>query len=387
MAPFPFPVFPITFLTAIFYLNFVSRIILGPFLPVIEYELGLGHGEAGSLFFFLQIGHATGLVASGFLAARLGHRRAIALSSVALGGAMVAMGFAFTVGMLRLCLIFVGMGAGLYFPSGIAAITGIVLEEHWGKALALHELAPNLGFVTAPLLAEGLLAFVSWRAILALLGVVAILLGGSFDLWGVAGHLKGQMPRYAVIRRIVAQPSLWAMALLFAVGVGVSLGVYTMLPLYLVSEIGLPRARANTLVGLSRISSLGVIFLAGWLADRIGNRQALTFGLILSGTITILLGIVKGTAVASLLVICQSAAVVFFFSPALAALSRLFAAELRNLAVSVTSIVATLGGGGLVPSGIGHLAEAASFSAAFALVGALTIVSPLLLRVGAGRRP
>jgi hypothetical protein len=38
-------------LVGIFYLNFISRIALAPFLPIVEIDLGLGHGEAGSLFF------------------------------------------------------------------------------------------------------------------------------------------------------------------------------------------------------------------------------------------------------------------------------------------------------------------------------------------------
>ena len=46
MPVFPFPVGAIAFLTGIFCLNFVSRVMLGPFLPLIEQGLGLGHGGA-----------------------------------------------------------------------------------------------------------------------------------------------------------------------------------------------------------------------------------------------------------------------------------------------------------------------------------------------------
>jgi NNP family nitrate/nitrite transporter-like MFS transporter len=86
-----FPLFPLAFLTAIFYLNFVSRIILGPFLPVIEHELGLGHGGAGSLFLFIQIGYATGLLGSGFVSWRFTHRHTIVTSAVVVGIAMVGL--------------------------------------------------------------------------------------------------------------------------------------------------------------------------------------------------------------------------------------------------------------------------------------------------------
>ncbi len=67
MARFPFPVWPVLFCTAIFYLNFAARVILAPLLPVVETELGIGHGSAGSLFFFIQVGYGVGLMASGLV--------------------------------------------------------------------------------------------------------------------------------------------------------------------------------------------------------------------------------------------------------------------------------------------------------------------------------
>ncbi|HTU01977.1 MAG TPA: hypothetical protein VMG58_09185 [Candidatus Sulfotelmatobacter sp.] len=57
----PIPLPSLLFLTSIFYVNFVGRMIFGPLLPVIEGEMGLGYGAAGSLFFFLAIGYSGGL--------------------------------------------------------------------------------------------------------------------------------------------------------------------------------------------------------------------------------------------------------------------------------------------------------------------------------------
>jgi NNP family nitrate/nitrite transporter-like MFS transporter len=70
-----------------------------------------------------------------------------------------------------------GAGAGLYLPSGIATLTGLVAPRHWGKAIAIHELAPNLDFVTAPLLSEALLNWTSWRGVLILFGIGSIAAG------------------------------------------------------------------------------------------------------------------------------------------------------------------------------------------------------------------
>ena len=180
----PFPLSPVLFLVVIFYLNFTSRVILSPLLPVLEPELGLGHGEAGFLFFLLQIGYCAGLLASGFVSSRWNHRRTILLSTTTLGLILLAMSRSTSIAAMRAGLVLLGTATGLYLPAGIATITSLVSQQHWGKALAIHELAPNLGYITAPLLAEALLRVVPWRGILAVLGVLAVIAGICCRLFG-----------------------------------------------------------------------------------------------------------------------------------------------------------------------------------------------------------
>jgi MFS transporter, NNP family, nitrate/nitrite transporter len=382
MPVFSFPVGAIAFLTGIFYLNFVSRVMLGPFLPLIEQELGLGHGGAGSLFFFIQIGYAAGLLGSGIVSWRFTHRHNITISSIAVGLTMVGLSRSVSLGEIRLWLALLGTAAGLYLPSGIAVITHLTSEAHWGKALAVHELAPNLGFVTAPLLAEALLAAISWRGVLAVVGCGGILLGGCFALWGHVGGLRGEPPRLQSVACVARDPSLWGMALLFTVGIGSGLGLYSMLPLFLVNEVDMARTAANTITGLSRLSCLAVLFFAGWLTDRIGDRRALLLCLTTTGALTLCLGLFPGPMLTPAFLFLQAAAAVLFFPPAFAAVSRLVPAQMRNLAISLTTAVGVILGGGGVPAGVGYLAEVASFSLAFTLLGALVLLSPLLLRLG-----
>src|SRR5574337_1100387 len=81
----PFLTMPLLFPVLIFYLNFTSRVVLSPLLPILEREFGLGHGEAGSLFLFMQVGYCAGLLASGFVSCRWNYRRTILLSTATLG--------------------------------------------------------------------------------------------------------------------------------------------------------------------------------------------------------------------------------------------------------------------------------------------------------------
>ncbi len=256
------PILPLTFLTAIFYLNFVSRIILGPFLPVIEQELSLGHGGAGSLFLFIQIGYAAGLLGSGVVSWRFSHRHTIVASAVAVGISLAGLSLASSLWAMRVWLVLVGTGAGLYLPAGVATITHLVKDAHWGKALAFHELAPNLAFITAPFLADAFLASISWRGVLAVLGGAAILLGGCFTLSGHGGSRQGEAPRLQTVAGLLRDPAVWAMMLIFAAGVGSSLGLYSMLPLFLVAfRMSEDRPKFHRFIYISGAISLVLVIL------------------------------------------------------------------------------------------------------------------------------
>jgi NNP family nitrate/nitrite transporter-like MFS transporter len=122
-------------MTGIFVLNFMSRIIFSPLMPTIESDLGIGHGEAGSLFLFISLGYFAAITGSGFVSSQLTHRKTIIVSAVALGTALVAVSFSRTLLGMRIGLIIVGLAAGLYLPSGISTITSMVREGDWGKAL------------------------------------------------------------------------------------------------------------------------------------------------------------------------------------------------------------------------------------------------------------
>lgn len=379
MSRLPFRLAPVLFLAAIFYLGFISRVVLAPLLPVLEPALGLGHGRAGSLFLALALGYSAGLLGSGWVAARLGHRRTITLSSVTVGLAALGMAAAPSILWLALGYGLLGAFSGLYLPSGVATLTDQTQETHWGKVIAIHELAPNMAYITAPLLAEALLRVFSWRGVLATIGSLALLLGGLYGWRAGGSDRRGEPPSLATLRLLACNPSLWAAAALFAVSIGAVLGLYMMMPLFLVNELGLTHEWANTIIGLSRLSGLIAVFGAGLIVDRIGARRALVLFITGTGSLTVLLGVVRGPLATPVLVFLQSAACACFFPAGFALVSQLFTPQHRTLAVSAVSLAGFLFGGGVVPSAIGFIAEAFSFASAFTGVGVLTLMSLALL--------
>jgi NNP family nitrate/nitrite transporter-like MFS transporter len=373
-------------LTLLFFMSFMARIVQAPLMPAIEKDLHITHAEAGSLFFIISAGYFITLMGSGFVSARITHRWTMVLSIACTGLALLATAASESLWQLRAGLFLTGLCAGLYLPSAIAAITGFVSPRHWGKAIAIHEVAPNLAFVLAPLFAEALLALYPWKIVLAVLGVGAILSSAAFLRFTRAGAFAGESPNFRSIGALGRLPSYWLMILLFGLVISGSLGIYTMLPLFLVSAHGLERDFANTLLAVSRIPGVLVAFGSGWFTDRIGPKRTILLILALNGLLTMALGIAP-TAWLPCIVFIQPALAVCFFPAGFAAISLMAPAGARNIAVSMVTPFGFMIGAGVVPALIGWSSDLYSFSVGFLLVGGLILTGSLLSRMLAiGRR-
>lgn len=361
---------PLLLITSIFLLNFFARIIIAPLLPTIEKDLGFSHGDAGSLFLFLSIGYFISLLGSGHISSRITHRKTISVSAIAVGTALSLISFSKSLFAMRCCVFLLGISAGTYLPSGITTVTSLVNPKHWGKAVAVHEIAPNLSFVLTPLLVEMLLHWFIWRNILFLIGIVSVIMGFAFAHFAKGGNFLGEAPNFSSIKTIIEIPAFWILIFLFGLAITGSLGIYNMLPLYLVTEHGLSQEWANSLVGISRISTLGMAFLAGWATDRLGPKTIMVSVFFITGILTLLLGIVSTNWIA-IVVFLQPMLAVCFFPAGFAALSSISTPENRNVAISLTIPIAFVLGGGAIPALIGIMADKGYFAWGISLSGAL----------------
>lgn len=368
--PFRSQLGPLVVLAIIFYLNFVSRIILAPLLPNIEQDLNITHGEAGAFFLMISLGYFPSMIGSGFVSSKFTHRTTISISAICLGISLVLMSQCTSLWAIYMSLMLVGISAGLYLPSGMASLTAIFDSGHWGKAFAVHEMGPILSFLTAPLLAEFFLNWFTWRIILILMGSTAIMVGIAFGHFGRGGNFCGEAPNLGSLKTLFAVPGFWYLLILFALGISGTAGIYTMLPLYLVVEKGLDRSWANMLIAISRISGLGTAFLAGWTADKLGARQTLIAVFLLSGLATVFLGIADNFWLV-VVVIIQPLLASCFYPAGFAALSLIVPPTIRNMGVAFTVPLGFVVGAGAVPMLIGTMGDSGTFAAGIVIAGVL----------------
>ncbi len=363
---------PILLIASIFFLNFTSRIIVAPLLPTIEEDLGFSHGDAGSLFLFLSFGYFISLLGSGYISSRITHKKTITVSAIAVGTAISLISVSKSLFAMRFCVFLLGISAGTYLPSGITTITSLVNPRQWGKAVAIHELAPNLSFLLTPLLVEMLLYWFVWRNIFLLVGIGSIIMGFAFSHFGKGGNFLGKAPNFSSIRPILNVPAFWILIFLFGLAIASTLGIYNMLPLYLVAEHEVSREWANSLISISRISTLGMALLAGWGTDRFGPKPIMIGVFLITGILTLLLGIVT-THWIGIVVFFQPMLAVCFYPAGFAALSLISTPENRNVAISLTIPIAFVIGGGAVPALIGIMADKGYFAWGISLSGVLII--------------
>ena len=361
---------PLMLLTSIFFTNFLARIILAPLMPAVESDLGIRHAEGGSFFLLVSFGYFAALLASGLINSRLTHKQTIIASNIALGLALLATSFSTGLWGMRLGLIMVGMATGPYIPSGMATLTTLIRSRDWGKAIGIHELAPNMSFVLAPLFCEAVLYWFSWRTVFLVLGIAAFLLAGVFARFGRGGEFYGEFAGLASYRSIFRKPSFWIMVVLFSLGISSTLGIYTMLPLYLVTDHGLERNWANMLVALSRVAGIAMTLVGGWATDRVGPKEVLRIVFLLAGLMTIFIGFASSFWV-GVAVFLQPLVAVCFFPAGLAALSLVSSSKERSIMISLTVPIAFLIGGGGSPTLIGYFGDVGLFGLGIAIVGGL----------------
>lgn len=371
----------VLFLTVIFFLNFMTRVVLGPVMPLVQADMGFSHAGAGHIFLCIALGNGVGLLISGLVSRRVGHHMTVPISALLLGGC--ALWAAATTELLPFLgvLFCAGVACGLYLPSGIATISSRTRRQDWGKVFAVHEMAPNLSYLLAPLFAELVVSFSGWRSTLVILGAAQIVLGLVYARYGKGGDFPGVVPSRSAVRMITAEPTFWVFAALFVAAIAVSVGPYSMMTLYLTSEHGFTRPEANSLLAIARTCALPTALLAGVIVDKLGAFKTICMYIVLGGTATILLGVAHGQFLVWA-TIAQPMTSVIFFVAGFTALSEAFEKEKRSLAISFISPCAAFFGIGGSTTTLGWLGDRGMFGVGFVGIGcALLLCFALLPRL------
>jgi NNP family nitrate/nitrite transporter-like MFS transporter len=362
----------------LWFLNFSSRSILSPLLPIIEEELAITHATAGSLFIFLSAGYTISLILAGFVSHRFGYKRTIMGGFLILTIAHLSFVKAHSYWALSLFLLFVGVGTGIYIPSIIPIITATFERRKWGKTIALHDTAAPVGIFAVPILVALSLRFAQWRVLFPILGgtcLAGLILFGLFSP-DPRAEIEDR-PRFV---DVLQQREFWIMAVLWVFAVACNAGVYNVIPLFLVKERGMSLTLANTVFGISRIAGPVVTVLAGFLADRYGARKTLFLGFLIIGASTVGLALARSFSLLVVMMVVQATVSLAPFPVGLVIISRLTDLRARSIFTGGTIACGIAFGLGLTPVVLGAAADVWSFKAGILVLGIMTVLASFSVR-------
>lgn len=368
------------------FLMMFVRVVFSPLLVEIQTDLSIGPAQASRFFLMMSIGYTTSVLLSGFIAARIANRGTILLGGIFWTAGLVTIAFAGGPTLMNGAFLAIGAGAGMYPPSGVAAVSHLTAPAIRPRAIALHEVGPSSAFVVAPLAAGAGLMLGGWRSAVWLVAAVSASIVLLFWRRGRTGRFAGEPPHFANVRSVIADGRFWAIMVFFTMAASSTIGVYSILPTYLVTGHGVPLPFVNRLMAASRFTSLGMLLVAGLLIQRIGVARFIGAIMVVTGALTLLLGTTADRLLLAV-VFFQPVIVTGFFPAALTAISNLGAPELRNVSMSVMVPLVNLIASGLYPTLMGTLIERGRVDAGFLWSGVLIAASVVLIPLLWNRRP
>jgi len=370
--------FLLTFWSLWFY-NYSSRTIFSPILPSLETELGITHARAGGIFTFIFLGYGLGLVLAGSLQRWFSSRRLLIFGH---GGLIVSLGifsFGRTYGFLAPICLLLGFAAGIYPPCGIPLLVERFPSDTWAKIMGFHGTAPPISLLTVPLIAALLLRVASWRYVTLLFCVIGILLLPTLITFTKPPPASSP-PARPDYRSLFRDTRIWVLAILLGIAGSANIGIYAIVPLFLVTERGFTLIGANQLLGVSRIAGVGVPFIVGVVADRFGYIRTLIVIMISSGAFTILMALTHAETPLAIFLLLQTSTIIGFFGVCYALISRTAGPTNRGPAVALTMVFGAIFMA-ITPWVLGTVADHHSFGYGIMAIGFVLVFSPMLLGV------
>ena len=311
----------------------------------------------------------------GVLAQYIGRKRA---TLVEMGLIAVAMLFGFfavkSFNDLLAMGVLLGI-AGASFGVALSLGSGSFPPQHKGLAMGLVG-AGNIGTAVSVLVAPPLALWLGWQAVY---GVAAVAILIPMVVMVVFAKEPPDVDSHAKFRDHIAclfEKDGWVFSLIYGVTFGGFIGLTTFLPTYYYDQFGVSKVQAGQLTMLAAFMAAAVRVAGGWISDRWGGVNTLTWVLVIISITLVLIGFSYSSLLLTtlLLIVCFGA-----LGAGNGALFQLVPLRWPTTTAVAGSMIGEVGalGGGIVPNAMGfskqHFGTYAWGFVLFAVLAALML--------------
>ena len=355
-------------------------VLNGAMAPFISETYHLSPSQKGLMLSIPIIAGALMRFPLGVLSQYIGRKNATLVEMSLIAAAML-FGFFFVHSFNDLLAMGVLLGiAGASFGVALSLGSGSFPARHKGLAMGLVG-AGNVGTAVAVLVAPPLAQWLGWQTVYAV-AAGAILVPMLTMI--VLAREPADVDPHASLRAHVAclfEKDGWAFSLIYGVTFGGFIGLITFLPSYYHDQFGVSKVQAGQLTMLAAFMGAAVRVLGGWLSDRFGGVNTLTWVLVIVGCTLTAAGLASGSLALTtlLLIVCFAA-----LGAGNGALFQLVPLRWPAATAVAGSMIGEIGalGGGLVPNAMGLSRQyLGSYVWGFVLFAALAFVMLGVMRV------
>lgn len=323
---------------------------IAPLLPQYVHDLGLSKAEAGVLSAAYAAGTLLGSLPAGFLASRVGPRKAVIYGLVLLGGSSLVFGFAEEISLLDGARFVQGIAGALIWSGALTWLITTAPEEKRGSAIGTALGTAIAGALLGPLLGAIAGSIGTGPVFSSVLVVALVLIGVVTRL--PEPPLPERQSLDEVVAILISRPLMEAA--LFVAVPSVMFGAIEVLVPLRIDALGGGHGliAAGFIVGAALEAMLSPV--AGSLSDRSGRRLPYVVGLSVCASAMVAIALVGslGLVLASLILTSLGAGLCFV--PALTLIADLadssrlhqgFAAGVSNMAWASGQVVGGIGGG------------------------------------------
>ncbi len=367
-------------------------------LALLMRDLAMSKTTAGSLGTLTLFASGIGGMLFGFLADRIGRKRALMASILTYSVCSFASGLATNIAMLAVARFVLGLGMGGEWNTGASLVAESWPTELRAKAISIVQSSWALGFAAAALVAGPVARFCGWRAVF-FIGILPAIITlwiqrkvPESEMWqehtsrSLSANIDHHKSTHVSIGSIFKPPyrkHTFALLLFNFFGMFAWWGLFTWLPPYL----SLPVEQGGRGFGVMGTTTLLVVLNLfgmfpgyasfGWVADRIGRRK--TF-LAYSLAAALLIPLYSMSRSQGVLLILGT--LVAFFGTGIFSGSGIMGSEIFPTAVRARALGFTYNGAramsSLAPFVIGRIGQVRGLSWAFHLCAASYLLAALM---------
>lgn len=358
-------------------------------------DLGMSKATGGLLNSLTLVASGIGGVSFGFIADRIGRKRALMLSILTYSFCSFASGFATSIFMLAVFRFILGLGMGGEWNTGATLVAETWPTELRAKAISVVQSSWALGYAFAALVSGIVLHYASWRMVF-FVGILPALI----TLWIRRGVPESEMwqkheavkhPTEKVSFTSLFQPPYGkhtlTLLLINFFGMSAWWGLFTWVPSYLslpVDQGGRGFGATGTTTLLIVLNLFGMFpgyASFGWVADRLGRRTSFIIY-----TLGAALLVPLYAAARNPIAIMVTGTLAAFFATGFFSGSGIVASEIFPTQVRARALGLTYNGArtmsSIAPTVIGYVGQTKGLSWAFYLcAGSLLIASLLATRL------